>query len=48
MHLDEHVREDPEDHVDVGLWVCELPRPLNIEGPTGGKGEGEGAENDAD
>ena len=33
--------------MDVGLWVSKLPRSLNEECPAGGKGEGEGAEDDA-
>ena len=47
MYLDEHVWEDTEDHVDVRLWVGELLRSLYIKGAAGGKGEGEGAEDDA-
>ena len=47
MYLDEHVREDTEDHVDVGLGVGEFLRPLDIECPAGGKSEGKGAEDNA-
>ena len=47
MYLDEHVREDAKNHVDVGLRVSKLTRSLDIEGAAGGKGEGEGAEDNA-
>ena len=46
-HLDEHVGKGSKDHVNVGLWISKLPRSLHIEGAAGGKGEGEGADDDA-
>ena len=47
-YLDQHVRKDAKNHMDVGLRVSKLTRPLYVEGATGSKGEGEGAEDDAD
>ena len=46
-YLDEHVGKDAESHVEVGLRVGKLGRSLDIEGPAGGEGEGEGAEGNA-
>ena len=46
-YLNEHVGEDTKNHVEVGFRVSELWRSLHEEGTAGGKGEGEGAENDA-
>ena len=46
-YLDEHIREYAKNHADVRLRVGKLLRSLYIEGAAGGKGEGEGAEDDA-
>ena len=46
-YLDEHVRKDAKNHVDVRLRVSKLWRSLHEEGTAGGKGEREGAEDDA-
>ena len=47
FYLYEHVGKGSNVHVNVGLWISKLTRSLHIEGAAGGKGEGEGAEDDA-